>query len=338
MERALQIHREVPVADAHADALLWNRDLNVRSTSGHVDFPRLAAAGVRLQCFPLVTRGLPIIGGMDLFCRLRGYPAEARAGEWARGLHQLDRLTADCAASNGAAVLTTTRAQLEANLRDGRLSAIAGVEGGHILEGKVERVAELHRRGVRFLGLTHLANNELGGSSWKFAPALGLTPLGRQVLEACVGVGVVLDVAHASRGVLDALFAQSGARLFCSHTGCAATTPSWRNLDDPDLRRLADLGGVVGIMFAPQFVGGRTVEDVARHVRHAVSAVGEDAVCFGSDFDGFIRLPRGMKDVTGLPRLTDALLRTGMPEPQVEKVMGRNLVRFFSETLPDAQV
>ena len=336
MQRALQLHREVPVADAHADALLWNRDLNVRSSTGHVDFPRLAEAGMRLQCFPLVTRGLPIIGGMELFCRLRGYPGEVRRSEWARGLFQLDRLTADCAASGGAAVLTTNRAQLEENLRAGRLSAIAGVEGGHILEGKPERVGELYRRGVRFFGLTHLSNNELGGSSWKFAPELGLTPLGRQVLEACVGHQMVVDVAHASRTVLDALFAQPAARLFCSHSGCAAATPSWRNLEDPDLRRLADRGGVVGIMFAPQFVGGRTVDHVARHVLHAVSVVGEDAVCFGSDFDGFIQLPRGMGDVTGLPRLTDALLRAGMPEPQVEKVMGRNLVRFFSETLPAA--
>ena len=93
---------------------------------------------------------------------------------------------------------------------------------------------------------------------------------------------------------------------------------------------------MVGVMFAPQFVGGRTVEHVARHVLHAVSVVGEDAVCFGSDYDGFIRLPRGMEDVTGLPLLTDALLRAGLPESRVEKVMGRNLVRFFSETLPGA--
>jgi membrane dipeptidase len=336
MQRALQLHRDVPVADAHADALMWNRDLNVRAPSGHVDFPRLAEAGMRLQCFPLVTRGLPLINGMELFCRLRGYPAEARGSEWARGLFQLDRLARDCAASQGTAAFTTSRAQLEENLRAGRLSAIAGVEGGHILEGRVERVAELHRRGVRFFGLTHLSNNELGGSSWKLAPELGLTALGQQVLEACVGLGMVLDVAHASRTVLDALFAHPSARLFCSHSGCAAATPSWRNLEDPDLRRLADRGGVVGIMFAPQFVGGRTVEHVARHVLHAVSVVGEDAVCFGSDFDGFIQLPRGMRDVTGLPLLTDALLRAGMPEPQLEKVMGRNLVRYFSETLPPA--
>ena len=317
---------------------MWNRDLNVRSRKGHVDFPRLREAGVKLQCFPLVTRGLPIINGMPLFCRLNGFPAESNTGEWARGLYQLDRLARDCAASGGEAAFTTTRGQLEENLRAGRLSAIAGVEGGHVLEGKVERVEELHRRGVRFFGLTHLTNNELGGSSWRLAPERGLTVLGRAVLEACVDVGMVVDVAHASRTVLDALFAEPRARLFCSHTGCAAATPTWRNLGDPDLRRIAERGGVVGIMFAPQFVGGRTVDHVARHVVHAVSTMGEDAVCFGSDFDGLIPLPRGMGDVTGLPLLTDALLRAGMPEPQVEKVMGRNLVRFFSETLPGAQV
>jgi membrane dipeptidase len=333
---ARQLHASVPVADAHADALMWNRDLNVRSTEGHVDFPRLAEAGVKLQCFPLVTRGLPFVGGFELFARWRGYPPSARAGEWARGLFQLELLERDCRASGGTAVFTTTREQLAGNLAGGRLSAIAGVEGGHVLEGRVDRVEELYGRGVRFMGLTHLSNNELGGSSFRFAPELDLTPLGREVLDACAAVGMVVDVAHASRSALKTLFAQPRARLFCSHTGCAAATPSWRNLEDADLRVLADRGGVIGIMFAPQFVGARTVEAVAAHMAHAVDVVGEDAVCFGSDFDGFIRLPRGMRDVTGLPLLTDALLRRGMPTSRVEKLVGRNLVRFFSDMLPHA--
>ena len=76
-----------------------------------------------------------------------------------------------------------------------RLSAVLGVEGGHAIEGRVDRLAELHQRGVRFMGLTHLSNNELGGSSSPLQGNRGLTPLGQEVLEAMVAAGMTVDTA-----------------------------------------------------------------------------------------------------------------------------------------------
>jgi membrane dipeptidase len=107
---------------------------------------------------------------------------------------------------------------------------------------------------------------------------------------------------------------------------------SWRNLEDDQLRALADRGGVVGIIFATLYLGGRDLDDVVRHLQHALDVAGEDAVAFGSDFDGLVPLPRGMRDVTDLPRLVDALARR-VPSAVVEKVAWRNWRRFFGETL-----
>ena len=61
-----ELHRRVAVADGHADSLMWNRDLNCASEQGHVDFPRLKEAGVKIQCFTVVTRGLPVLHGVSM--------------------------------------------------------------------------------------------------------------------------------------------------------------------------------------------------------------------------------------------------------------------------------
>nr|WP_233601603.1 membrane dipeptidase [Corallococcus sp. AB038B] len=327
-----ELHRQWCIADGHADSLMWNRDLCERSTEGHVDFPRLREAGVKLQCFTLVTRGFPFIGGFPLFAAWRKWPREARGSEWTRALWQIEKLDSFCARSGDTVRVATTGAALEDNLAHGRLSAVLGVEGGHAIEGQVERIAELHRRGVRFMGLTHLSNNDLGGSSFPMMGNRGLTPLGNQVMEEMARLGMSVDVAHASEQTLTDLFAHPTVRYFCSHTGVRAAGGGWRNLSDAALRTIAQRGGVVGIILAPVYLGGDTWDDVVRHVEHAVDVMGEEGVGVGSDYDGMVALPRGMRDVTDLPRLTEALLKRH-PESWVERVMGGNFRRYFRETL-----
>jgi membrane dipeptidase len=335
-DEARALHRSAYIADAHADTLLWNRALGVRSRSGHVDFPRLAEAGVRLQTFTVVTRGFPVVGGIRTFGLLRGWPRGVGRSPWSRALWQIERLTDACA--SGSTVLATTPALLEQAERERKLACVLGVEGGHALEGQVARVAELARRGVAFLGLTHLGGNELGGSSFPLRGRGGLTELGGRVVEELGKHGMAVDVAHASPGLLDALLAQTQARVFCSHSGVAALGPRWRNLDDGALHRIAERGGVVGILFGTPYLGSRRLEAVADHIQHALSVAGEDAVCYGSDFDGFVPLPKGMRDVTDLWKVTASLLARGTPGRIVEKVIGLNLRRFLREVLADLAV
>jgi membrane dipeptidase len=330
---ALALHRSAYIADAHADSLMWNRDLRLRHRAGHLDFVRLREAGVRLQAFTIVTRGFAFVGGFPLFAAWRRWPLAALVGPWERARFQIARLHAFCADPAARARVVTTRSGLDAAERDGALACVLGVEGGQALEGRVDRVEELARQGVRFLGLTHLSSNRLGGSSTPGQRGPGLTTLGRAVVEAMGATGLALDVAHASPALLAALLAQTRVRVFCSHTGVAGASASWRNLPDAALRSLADRGGVVGILFGTVYLGGRELADVARHVEHAINVAGEDAVCLGSDFDGFVPLPRGMRDVTDLPKLTALLLARGHPPARVEKILGRNLRRFFAQVL-----
>jgi membrane dipeptidase len=328
------LHRRVAVADGHADSLMWNRDLTQASDEGHVDFPRLKEAGVKLQCFTIVTRGLPVIDGFSLFARRHHWPAHARKSEWTRTTFQIDRMAHFCRESDGVASIAGKAAHLDANLAAGRISAVLGIEGAHAIEGQVDRVATLYERGVRFMSLTHLANNELGGTSTPLFGNKPLTQLGRDVLDAMGAVGMAVDIAHASPAMLPEVLKHAKARPFCSHAGVSGATPMWRNLTDETLNAVADRGGVVGVIFAPQFIGGKTLTHVAKHIEHAVNVMGEDGVALGSDFDGMIPLPQGMRDVRDLPKLTQVLVDRGLPVRVVEKVLGNNFRRFFGELLP----
>jgi len=332
---ARELQQRAFVADAHADSLMWNRDLTEQSSAGHVDFPRLRHAGVKLQCFTVVTQGFPIVGGFPLFAAYRRWPREAWRSEWTRAQWQIHRLEELCRRSSGQVELVRSAADISRNFAQGRLSAVLGVEGAHVLEGDGSRVQELFDRGVRFMSLTHLSNNELGGSSFPLMPRKGVTALGREVLEAMAQLGISVDVAHASDATLRDILSHPRGRPFCSHTGVRGIQGGWRNLPDDALRTIAERGGVVAILFATVYLGGNQIADVVRHIEHAMAVMGEDGVALGSDFDGMVPLPKGMKDVRDLHLLTDALLERH-PEARVEKILGGNLRRFLNETLPSA--
>ena len=74
-----------------------------------------------------------------------------------------------------------------------------------------------------------------------------------------------------------------------------------------------------------------TLERVADHIEHVATVGGEDCVALGSDFDGFMTLPRGLRDAADLPRLTEILWRRGWREPRLSKLLGGNALRYLSQ-------
>jgi membrane dipeptidase len=70
-------------------------------------------------------------------------------------------------------------------------------------------------------------------------------------------------------------------------------------------------------------------ERLIDHIDHAVKIAGVDHVGLGSDFDGVSSLPRGMEDVSHLPRITEALLARGYTDKDVRKILGGNFIRVL---------
>lgn len=329
-KEARALHDEVAAIDLHADTpklmRAFSYDLFERHDPplpraaylGHVDVPRMKEGGLAAQIF-----------GMWTF----PYP---RAG-CAASIHaQLDEL--DEAAAKRPDLLARCRSADEvfAAQRGGRIAALAGIEGGQALEGKLDNVEVFARRGVRYLGLLHFSANDLGRPAKGVGrdDTAGLTGFGRDVVREMNRCGMIVDLAHINRrGFFEALELSTTTPIV-SHTGVAGAHEHWRNIDDEQIRAVADRGGVIGIIFAPRYLGGPGLDAVCDHIEHVVKVAGEDVPALGSDYDGMVRPPRGLEDVSLLPNLTMALLARGMSRTAVKKLLGDNAMRVLGDVPP----
>jgi len=103
----------------------------------------------------------------------------------------------------------------------------------------------------------------------------------------------------------------------------------WRNIDDEQIRKVADRGGCIGIIFARNYLGGKTLDHVVDHILHVIDVAGEDVPSLGSDFDGFVVPPEGLEDIAAMPNLTVALSRRGVPPRVLEKILSHNALRVL---------
>jgi membrane dipeptidase len=330
---ARALHAQVPVIDLHADTPRLMADVGFDLVSrhdrrlprrlnylGHLDVPRMHEGGLAAQIFGMWTIPYPERG-----C--------ARAID-----RQLDALEASLAAHPELLARCLVPADIEAAHGAGRIACLTGIEGGHALEGDIANVERFARRGVRYLGLLHFSKNALGHPARGVGEDgdAGLTELGRAVIAELDRCGVVVDLAHINRpGFFDAL--ETCTRpMMVTHTGVAGVHPHWRNIDDEQIRAVADRGGCVGVIFARRFLGGAGIDAVCDHLLHIIDVAGEDVPALGSDFDGFVIPPVGLEDVTQLPRLTAALSARGLSDAALRKLLSGNALRVLGEVEPTA--
>jgi microsomal dipeptidase-like Zn-dependent dipeptidase len=252
-----------------------------------------------------------------LFLASRAHDLERRAG----GRFRLIR-TADDLAAYGAA-RATDRAMT---------AGLLAIEGAHALDGDPANVDVVFEAGYRMIGPAHFFDNAFGGSAHGVDKS-GLTAAGRELVERMAGLGMVVDLAHASEATIDDVLAMTTRPVIASHTGVRGTADNARNLSDTHLRAIAASGGLVGIGFWETATGGHDLAAIARAVAYAVDVAGADHVGLGSDFDGAVSVP---VDSAGLVHLTDALLARGLSDEVVARVMGGNALRVLADVLPRA--
>ena len=326
---AQALHAEHPAIDLHADSLMWSSwlgydlhrrhepPLPIAAFGGHVDVPRMREGGMGAQFFGLVS--LPVLQGT------RGVAGVVEA--------QIGALEEAIARNPRNLRLVRTAAEVEACRRDGVMGALLGIEGAHALEGDLDRLDEFVRRGLRYLGLLHFSANEAGFPAYGRGrhDTSGLTPWGRALVERCEHHGVIVDLAHINRKGFLEVCAQATRPPIVSHTGVLGAFEHWRNIDDAQLRAVADLGGCVGVIFVPKYLGADGLPAVVSHLKHIIDVVGEDGPALGSDWDGMIVPTRGLSDPRGLPLLTDALLEAGVTPQAIGKILRGNILRVLGD-------
>jgi membrane dipeptidase len=323
-ETAAALHRRALVFDAHADTLteMTDRgyDLDAAPADRHLDLPRCAGGVLDAQVFTCFV-----------------HPQYVGHGAANRARAMLDTLDRQLARFPDRLALCTARGDVAAARASGRLAAVLAVEGGHAIENDLRVLEEFFGRGVRTMTLTWNNSNEWADGCGDAGPHGGLTPRGREVVAAMESLGMVVDVSHVAPATFRDALDVARRPCIASHSCARALRDHPRNLNDEQLRALAQRGGVACLNVYPVFLveqGEATLQHVLDHAERFLRLAGEDHVGLGCDYDGIGVTPVDLPDVAALPRLTDGLLRRGWSERAVEKMLGANLLRVFEECLP----
>jgi len=258
-EEALRIHRSGLLIDGHND-LLWQirkkggssfdqLDIGRPQPELHTDIPRLRQGGM---------------GGQ--FWAIYVPPATQHTGGAAKqALEQFDLFDRMMARYPDTFELALTADDIERIHKAGRIASLIGVEGGHMIENSLDNLALFHRRGARYLGLTHSESNDWADSGTDTARHGGLTPFGEQVIRELNRLGMLVDLAHVSADTMRDAIRVSRAPVIVSHAAAHAVAPHGRNVPDDVLRLIAGNGGVVMVTFFPGYAHPEGVRAMAEY-------------------------------------------------------------------------
>jgi len=249
-QNAHQIHQKAILVDTHNDALsnelITKVDLSKRQTIGNLDLPRAKEGGLDVQVF-------------SIWC----------GAEYGKGTafnfanREIDSLYALIKRNPGKMVFVRNSAELKKAVAKGEFAAMIGVEGGHMIEDRMDYIDALAKRGMRYLTLTwnnstiwatSAADETHHGDSLKKAGHIGLSDYGKQIVHHLNDLGVMVDVSHVGEQTFYDVIATSTKPVIASHSCVYALDPNQRNMKDDQLKALAKNDGVVFVNFYSGFV------------------------------------------------------------------------------------
>lgn len=343
-----------PIFDGHNDVLLrlpqQERSFFEKRGRGHLDLPRALSGGFGGGFFALYVPNPEEQWSEEAAISYteKGYdisPAPPLdAGQALRGtLAAAARLFRIEKESKGQVKVVRTAAEIEECLRDGVVAAVLHVEGAEAIGPNLDELEVLYRAGLRSLGPVWSRSNVFAhGVPFRFPGSPdtgpGLTEAGRRLVRECNRLGIMIDLSHLNeRGFWDAAEI-TGKPLVATHSNAHALCQTTRNLTDSQLDAVRESGGMVGVNFAVAFLreDGREdaetpISEITRHVDYLADRMGVDHVGLGSDFDG-AAIPRELGDVSGLPRLVNALRERGYGAEELRKLANGNWIRVLRET------
>ncbi len=251
VERARGIHERVITLDTHVDISASNFTAESNYTQDlpgtQVDLPSMEAGGLDVAWLIVYTgQGLRTEDGYA--------SAYENADEKFNGIHRLVNEIAPDRIG-----LATTSDEVRAIHAEGRKVAMIGVENAYPLGTDLSRIQEFYDRGARYMSLAHTGPSQFsdahnGDRIHGDGVTTGLSDLGRQAIAEMNRVGIMVDVSHPSRGAFMEMAELSEAPLMASHSSSMTVNDVSRNLDDEQLRLLAESGGVVQTVALASFV------------------------------------------------------------------------------------
>lgn len=263
-------------------------------------------------------------------------------------------------ANPGQVVKALSVADLDAAQRDGKIAVFYLIQNTTPFGKDLRMVDTFYGLGLRTVQVTYNYQNWVGAGCMERGNA-GLTKFGYQMVEKLNESNMLVDASHANMPTMADTIRASSVPIIVSHTGCLSVHDNVRNTSDENLKLLAEHGGVVGIdQIRPHITRLRegALQHYLDHIQHAIRVAGIDHVGIGSDRDHrFINLtpeyldelrseqganlneddlPWFMVELNGPRRMEtiwDGLKDRNLSDTEVEKVMGANVRRIYTETI-----
>ncbi len=335
---AIELCDESDLIDLHLDTFipvrLYGYDPTSRHRSrflggrymGHLDLPRASDGGLSGAMWSITTNPFPT--------------AESRWAIFQANLAHFQRFVAT---SRGSISFVRNAAEYRAAQISGSHGCFLSIQGGNSLEAAPDGPLSVPDDLLLRVTLVHLTPSAFGGTSCpieNIRRGHGLTPAGVRFVEQLNQARIFVDLAHIHEDAFwDVIDVHDKTQpLLVTHTGVNGVCSSWRNLTDKQIRAIAETHGTIGIIFHQGFLkrpGGPTgAEMVVEHIQHVIDTVGDDFVSIGSDYDGMITPPRGLRSAERYPCLVQAMLNRGWVPERIQKILGTNFLRTLEQLRP----
>src|SRR5438876_3199951 len=274
-ERAKKLHFSSIVLDTHDDTTqrFFSTDFDIakRNADGSIDIPRMREGGMNAIFFSIWIDG-----------RIMGPPAVQKALDQIDAVHEtVRRNSKDMAFCRTADDVRRAHAQ-------GKIAALMGVEGGHMIGNDIRIVRIYSDLGVRYMTLSHFYNDEWADFSTDKPAHNGLTDYGKEIVREMNRQGMLVDISHVSDKTFYDALAVSKAPLIASHSSCRALCNHPRDMTDEMIKALAAKGGVIQINYEKSFID-ESYRQASEKVSGGVVAMfeqlkkqcGDDEECLG---------------------------------------------------------
>ena len=241
-----KIHAKAVLVDTHNDFPSASIEKKVSFDSHllgvtHSDLDRMRDGGVDVQVF-------------SIFCG----PEQQQPYAFAN--RQIDSVYEWARRNPNRMLLVKTPDELNKAIKGKKLASMLGVEGGHMIEDKIENLDALYARGARYLTLTW--NNS---TSWATSaademtkgdslPHKGLTDLGVKIVERMNELGMLIDISHNGEQTFWDVIKYTKKPIIASHSSVWAFCHHRRNLKDDQIKAIAKNGGVIHLNFYAGFL------------------------------------------------------------------------------------
>lgn len=313
------------ICDCHCDTLteLYNKNASLYENEQHFDIKRQIALGGGLQfCAIYVpTEVFRYQGGLRYtLCLLDKYNQEIKK------LHE-----------NGIDVLQMRTSEDAGNVLKHKAATLLAIEEGGAIDGSLEALRCLYELGVRAMTLTWSNRNDIADGINEEATGSGLTLFGKQVVAEMNRLGMLVDVSHISTAGFWSVIETSTKPIIATHSNAKSLCSHPRNLNDEQIKALAQNGGLAGITFAGQFLEedwrNACIESVYKHIDYMLNLIGnDDHIGFGSDFDGISHPPYNIQGVQDYKPLIEYLSKYYSNET-INKITHQNVINLLKKVL-----